>query len=160
LAGVEVDQLAELLAAADVGLEPGRVLAAVERAGVFVGAAGCVAPAKAVDAAPVLSGALLDHSWITSLQSERGHAREVARLPMPGASRLEQLAEAASGFRALDGHADWGPAESWSGRRLQSRLFDPPVNVCVAYAQATTELRGTELAAPDRPVHRVCREAG
>jgi hypothetical protein len=70
---LELRQLAELLAPADVGLEADRVLVTVEGADVLAGPAACVAPADAVDAAPVLERALLDHSWITSFQSERGH---------------------------------------------------------------------------------------
>ena len=59
---LELAELAELLTAADVGLESDRVFVTVEGADVFTGAAACVAPANAVGTAPVLERALLDHS--------------------------------------------------------------------------------------------------
>jgi hypothetical protein len=89
--GLELAEVAELLAAADVGLEPHRVFMTVEGADVFAGAAACLAPANAVGTAPVLELALLDHSWITSFPSERGHGRS-----LPARSEISYSASSSS----------------------------------------------------------------
>jgi hypothetical protein len=107
-AGLEAYELAELLAASDVGLEPHRVFVTVERADVFAGAAARVAPADAVGTTPVLERALLDHSWITSFRVRDGmagvcpHVRSSANGPRaaraaPGPARFAEVGGPAPG---------------------------------------------------------------
>src|SRR5205085_11276868 len=65
--------LSELLAAADLRLEPNGVLVPVEALHVLPRAAAAVPPLDAVLLAPVVQRALLDHSCITPSPSARPH---------------------------------------------------------------------------------------
>src|SRR5262249_23316687 len=146
-------ELAELLAAAEVGLEPGRILAPVERADVFGRAAPCFAPADAVDAAAVLEGALLDHSWITSFPSAREHRGESACSPRRRGG-LEELAQPASrtGRPPASGDCASDPFAR-SGRDAPG--LDPGLHCAGGDADPPSQLRSLQLAAPDRAVDGV-----